>query len=175
MTVTTASHLSRPRLWTLLGAAAVAVAGAVGALVWLFGSDAAVVRPPQPVSHVDTATRACLLTSTDMDPGVVSTWAAMREAAGGGASGVVVQRYHLPGKAVGAAYVNTLVQLRCSTIVSTGGAARSAVAAALAAGQQKGVRFVVVSDRPVPGATRLGARSVSARALAGLIGRRERP
>ncbi|MDI5911129.1 MULTISPECIES: hypothetical protein [Streptomyces] len=175
MTATTAPHLSRTRLWTLLGAAAAAVAGVIGVLVWLLGSDPAAARPPRPVSHVDTATRACLLTSTDSDPGVARTWAAMRQLAAGGTSSVVVQRYHLPDEADGATYVNTLVQLRCSTIVSTGAGARAAVATTLAAGHPRGVRFAVVADRPVAGATRVDPGSVSAQALAGLIGRRERP
>ncbi|MFF0018773.1 hypothetical protein [Streptomyces sp. NPDC005374] len=175
MTATSARHLSRPRLWTLLGAAAATAAGVVGVLVWLLGSDPTAARPPQPVSHVDTATRACLLTSTDSDPGVARTWAAMRQLAGGGTSSVVVQRYRLPAEADGATYVNTLVQLRCSTIVSTGAGARAAVAKTLAAGHPRGVRFAVVADRPMAGATQVGPESVSARALAGLIGGRERP
>ncbi|WP_330263598.1 hypothetical protein [Streptomyces griseorubiginosus] len=174
MTATTAPHLFRPRLWTLLGAAAGA-AGVVGFLVWLLGSDPAAARPPRPVSHVDTATRACLLTSTDSDPGLPATWAAMRGLAGGGTSGVVVQRYRLPDGADGATYVNTLVQLRCSTIVSTGTGARAAVATTLATGHPRGVRFAVVADRPVAGATRVGPGSVSTRALAGLIGGHKRP
>lgn len=49
---------------------------------------------PAPVSRVDTAARACLLTSTDAD--ARGTWAAMRETAGVGGSNIVVQRYRLP-------------------------------------------------------------------------------
>lgn len=87
----------------------------------------------------------------------------MRQLPAGRASDLVVQRYRLPSKAQGAAYVDTLVRLRCSVIVSTGAGARSAVAAALAAGHPKGVRFVIVANRPVPGAARLGPDSVRAR------------
>lgn len=39
----------------------------------LLGSDTMAARPPQPVSRVDTASRVCLLTSTDSDPGNVGT------------------------------------------------------------------------------------------------------
>lgn len=49
---------------------------------------------PLPVSRVDTAARACLLTSTDAD--ARGTWAAMGETAGAGGSNIVVQRYRLP-------------------------------------------------------------------------------
>lgn len=108
MSATTACHLSRPRQLTLLGAGAAAVAGVFGVLVRLLGSDTAAARPPRPVSHVGTATRACLLTSTDSDPGVARTWAAMQQLAGGGTSSVVVQRHRLPDEADGETYVNTL-------------------------------------------------------------------
>ncbi|MGX9884491.1 hypothetical protein [Streptomyces sp. NPDC002276] len=137
----------------------------VGAVALLLRPDAGDgATPPVPVSHVDTVTRACLLTSTDSD--TTGTWAAMREMAGTHGSNVVVQRYCLPAGADPAAYVNTLVQLRCATVVTTGTAARSAVAARLAAGRIARVRFVVVADRPVSGATRLSPDAVSARTLA---------
>lgn len=158
--------LLRRRLWPLFGLVAVVVASVAAALVWLLASGTAAARPPQPVSRVDAASRACLLASTDRDPGATRTWLALRRLAGTGASNLVVQRYRLPDKAQGAAYVNTLVQLRCSAIVATGTGARSAVAAALAAGHPKGVRFVVVGGRPVAGAVALSPSSVSARTVA---------
>ena len=144
-----------------------AVAGAVALLLRSTSSDGA--QPPVPVSHVDTATRACLLTSTDSD--ATGTWAAMREMAGTHGSNVVVQRYRLPARADPVAYVNTLVQLRCAMVVTTGTAARFAVAARLAAGQVAHVRFVVVADQPVSGATRLSPDTVSAPTLARAVSR----
>lgn len=90
----------------------------------------------------------------------------MREMARTGGSNVVVQRYRLPAGADPVAYVNTLVQLRCATVVTTGTAARSAVAARLAAGRVPHVRFVVVAAQPVSGATHLSPDAVSAPTLA---------
>ncbi|MBO4255511.1 hypothetical protein [Streptomyces griseorubiginosus] len=155
-----------PRGWRIvLGAGAavlLAVAGIAALLLsWRSSEDA---TPPVPVSHVDTATRACLLTSTDTDP--TGTWAAMQEMARASDTNVVVQRYRLPVSVNADAYVNTLVQLRCSTIVTSGIAARSAVAARLAAGHVPGVRFVVVDDRPVVGAVQLSPAAVSPKSLA---------
>ncbi|MFF3983540.1 hypothetical protein ACFY0B_02840 [Streptomyces sp. NPDC001797] len=93
------------------------------------------------------------------------TWAAMQKMAGASGSNVVVQRYRLPTGADGAAYVNTLVRLRCSTVVTTGTAARSAVAARLAVGAVPHVRFVVVSGRPLRGTAHLDPDTVSVRSL----------
>ena len=115
------------------------------------------------MSHVDTATRACLLTSTDTD--TTGTWAAMQEMARASDTNVLVQRYRLPASGKAAAYVNTLVQLRCSAIVTTGTAARSAVASRLVDGHIPDVRFVVVAGQPVSGATHLSPDSVSASTL----------
>jgi ABC-type branched-subunit amino acid transport system substrate-binding protein len=147
---------------------AVVIAGAVFWLLRLTDSDHAETAPA-PVSHIGTATRACLLTSTDSD--TTGTWAAMREMAGTHGSTVVVQRYRLPAGADPVAYVNTLVQLRCDTVVTTGTTARSAVAARLAAGRVPHVRFVIVADQPVPGATHLSPDTVSAPTLAQLVSR----
>ena len=74
-------------------------------------------------------------------------------------------RYRLPAAADPVAYVDTLVQLRCSTVVTTGKEAGSAVASRLAKGKVAGVRFVVVADRPLAGAVRLSPATVSASAL----------
>lgn len=161
-------HLSRRRLGVLLGAAAAVVVAVTGALVWFLGAarDGG-ARAPAPVSHVDTATRVCLLTSTDAD--ATGTWAALRTMAGASGSNVVVQRYRLPPGADVVAYVNTLVQLRCSAVVTTGAAARSAVASRLAAGPAPHVRFVVVADQPLSGTTHLDPDGVSARSLSGAV------
>jgi hypothetical protein len=110
------------RLWILLGAGTAAVAAVGGVPAWFLAPAESGQGVPRPVSHVDTATRACLLTSMNTDPA---------------GAGVVVQRYRLPGEANGVAYVNTLVQPRCSTIVTTGAAARSAVASTLVGGIPK--------------------------------------
>ncbi|MFE2065274.1 hypothetical protein ACFXDH_23265 [Streptomyces sp. NPDC059467] len=154
------------RLWTLMGAGAAVVAVLTGALVWQQGRGTG-TRAPEPVSHVDTATRACLLTSTDVDP--AGTWAALRKMAASSHENVVAQRYRLPAGVDSVAYVNTLVQLRCSTIVTTGTAARSAVASRLAVGPVAHIRLVVVADQPLPGATHLSPNAVSARALSRLV------
>ncbi|MFJ5306331.1 hypothetical protein [Streptomyces sp. NPDC088350] len=138
-----------------------AVAGVVALLLPSESSEDA--TPPVPVSHVDTATRACLLTSTDTD--TTGTWAAMQKVARTRDTNIVVQRYRLPTSANAAAYVNTLVQLRCSTIVTTGTGARSAVASRLVDGHIPNVRFVVVAEQPVSGATHLSPDSVSTSAL----------
>jgi hypothetical protein len=115
---------SHARLWVVLSAGAVALLAVAGAVALLLRSDSSDgVTPPVPVSHVDTATRACLLTSTDSD--TTGTWAAMREMARTRGTNVVVQRYRLPASADAVAYINTLVQLRCSTVVTTGTVARS--------------------------------------------------
>ncbi|WP_405987968.1 hypothetical protein [Streptomyces sp. NBC_00986] len=150
--------------WAVLGAGAAvlpAVAGVVALLLPSESGDGA--TPPAPVSHVDTATRACLLSSTDTDP--TGTWVAMQNMARASRTNVVVQRYRLPVSGKAAAYVNTLVQLRCSTIVTTGATARSAVASRLADGHIPHVRFVVVAGQPVSGATHLSPDSVSTSAL----------
>ncbi|WP_181802244.1 hypothetical protein [Streptomyces shenzhenensis] len=155
-------RVSQRRLGAMLGAGAALVMA--GVLVWfLSAAPEAGVHAPEPVSHVDTATRDCLLTSTDVDR--TGTWAAMQKTAGVSDSKIVVQRYRLPAGADAVAYVNTLVRLRCSTIVTTGTAARSAVAARLAAGAVPHVRFVVVSGQPLRGTTHLDPDAVSARSL----------
>lgn len=155
---------SRGRWWVVLGAGAAVLLAAAGAVALLLPSESGGhATPPAPVSHVDTATRACLLTSTDTDP--TGTWVAMQNMARASRTNVVVQRYRLPASGKVAAYVNTLVQLRCSTIVATGATARSAVASRLADGHIPHVRFVVVADQPVPGAMRLSPDSVSSSAL----------
>lgn len=147
----------------LVAVAAAAVAATIAGRL-LFATNTSPPSAPAPVSHVDTATRACLLTSTDTDP--TGTWTAMRDMARTSATNVVVQRYRLPAAVNGPAYVNTLVQLRCSTIITTGDAARSAVASRLTAGRVPHVHFVVVADRPVPGATRMSPDAVSAASVA---------
>ncbi|MCX5395801.1 hypothetical protein [Streptomyces sp. NBC_00102] len=149
-------HLRRRRPWPALGAVALAVAVVAGALVWFLkpGPDTA-FRAPEPVSHVDTATRTCFLSSVDADP--TGTWERLRETAEASGSHLVVQRYQLPAGADPVAYVNTLVQLRCSTVVATGSAARSAVASRLADGPVPNVRFEVVDERRPRGATREAA------------------
>jgi hypothetical protein len=83
---------------------------------------------------------------------------------------LIVQRYTLPAKGDATAYVNTLIQLRCGGIVTTGDKARSAVASRLAEGKAGSVRFVVVADRRLLGTTHLSPDSVSARALALALG-----
>ena len=163
-------HFSRRRSRTLLGACAVAVLAVAGVAALLLrpGSDDADAAP-DPVSHVDTATRVCLLTSTDADP--TGTWAALQKMAGRSGTDVVVQRYRLPAGANTVAYVNTLLQLRCSTVVTTGTAARSAVASRLAAGPVPHARFVVVADQPLTGTAHLNPNAVSASALAEAVRR----
>lgn len=163
-------QLLRGRQWTVLGAGVMALlaVAVVVALVIRADSDGA-GRPPAPVSHIDTATRACLLTSADSD--VTGTWAAMREMAGTHGSTVVVQRYPLPAGADSFACVNTLVQLRCATVVTTGTADRSAVAARLAAVRLPHVRFVVVAGQPLSDATHLSPDAVSAPTLAQVVSR----
>ncbi|MFI6401793.1 hypothetical protein [Streptomyces sp. NPDC050548] len=152
------------RRWVVLGAGAAVLSAVAGVVALLLPSESGGdATPPAPVSHVDTATRACLLTSTDTD--ATGTWAAMRNMATASRTTMVVQRYRLPASGKAAVYVNTLVQLRCSTIVTTGATARSAVASRLADGRIPHVRFVVVADQPVPGATRLSPDSVSTSAL----------
>ena len=161
-------HLSRWRLRALLGAGAAVLAATTDALVWFLGaaSDGGAHAPEQ-VSHVDTATRACLLTSTDAD--ATGTRAALQKVARANDANVVAQRYRLPAGANSVAYVNTLVQLRCSTVVTTGTAARSAVAARLAAGLVPHVRFVVVADQPLSGTMHLSPNAVSARSLSRVV------
>ncbi|WP_327174648.1 hypothetical protein OG599_04565 [Streptomyces sp. NBC_01335] len=144
-------HLPR-RPWLTLGAVVLAAAAVSGALVWFLkpGPDAA-FRAPEPVSHADTATRTCFLTSVDADPTGIRE--RMRRTAEASGSHTVVQRYQLPAGADPVAYVNALVQLRCSTVVVTGSAARSAVASRLADGPVPDVRFEVVDERLPHGAT----------------------
>jgi hypothetical protein len=84
---------------------------------------------------------------------------------------LVVQRYDLPSGADAVAYVNTLIQLRCSTIVTVGTSARSAVASRRAAESVPRVRFVVVADQPLPGTTHLAPDAVNARALSRTVTR----
>ncbi|MDX2583068.1 hypothetical protein PV349_06610 [Streptomyces sp. WI04-05A] len=147
-----------------------AVLVATGVVTLLLRPDSGSgATPPAPVSHVDTAARACLLTSTDAD--TTGAWAAMQGMARTSTSQVVVQRYRLPAGADPVAYVNTLVRLRCSTVVTTGAAARSAVASRLATGLVPHVRFVVVADGPVPGATQLSPDAVSTSSLARAVRR----
>ncbi|MEU1481183.1 hypothetical protein [Streptomyces sp. NPDC005760] len=160
----------RGRRGVLFGAGTLAVlAVAVGAALLPRPDAGETAGPPAPVSHVDTATRACLLTSADPDP--TGTWAAMRRLAQESGARLVVQRYVLPPRVKPAAYVDTLVQLRCSTVVTTGTTARDAVASRLAAGQVPGVHFVVVADRPLRGAAHLEPSSVDG----GTLGRLVRP
>ncbi|WP_236583983.1 hypothetical protein [Streptomyces sp. MBT53] len=76
-----------------LVAAAAATATTIAGWL-LFATSTPPPSAPAPVSHVDTATRACLLTSTDPDP--TGIWAAMQDMARTSARNVVVQRYRLP-------------------------------------------------------------------------------
>ncbi|MEV7325808.1 hypothetical protein [Streptomyces sp. NPDC093970] len=159
-------RVSRRRLGALLGAGAALVTA--GVLVWfLRAAPEDGVHAPEPVSHVDTATRDCLLTSTDVD--TTGTWAAMQKTAGARGSNIVVQRYRLPAGEDAVAYVNTLVRLRCSVVVTTGTAARSAVALRLASGGTPHVRFVVISGRPLRGTTHLDPDAVSVRSLSDAV------
>ncbi|MFJ9567869.1 hypothetical protein ACIRQQ_48635, partial [Streptomyces fuscichromogenes] len=93
------------------------------------------------------------------------TWAAMRQLADANAEHLIVQRYRIPTGVRPAAYVNFLVELGCSTVVTTGHAAREAVASRLAERPVPHVRFVLTGDRPLSGTTHLSSDAVSARAL----------
>ncbi|MGY5056891.1 hypothetical protein ACWDFR_22940 [Streptomyces sp. 900105755] len=75
---------------------------------------------PAPVSHVDTATRACLLTATDAgtDTDTTGTLAALGQVARASSGHLIVQSYRTPTGVKPAAYVNSLVQLGCSTVVT---------------------------------------------------------
>jgi hypothetical protein len=158
--------LFRRRLWIGFGAGAVAVAGGVLAVLPHSSGGPSV---PAPVSHVDGATRACLLTSDTGDPvDAAHTWTALQDVARGDAK-LIVQRFQLPAKAEPAAYLNTLFQLRCTRVVTAGDEARAAVAARLKLGKVPGVRFVVVADRRVSGAAGLSPRSVSESTLRPLL------
>jgi hypothetical protein len=148
-----------------LGACAVAVSG--WALTYLQHAPTH-GSVPAPVSHVDSATRVCLLTSGAEDSS--RTWTALQSVARGD-SKLIVQRYQLPAKADAVAYVNTLIQLRCSRIVAAGDTARSAVASRLADGKVGSVRFVVVASRRLAGTTHVSPDSVSPRALTQALGR----
>ncbi|MFK0158642.1 hypothetical protein ACIQVK_42065, partial [Streptomyces sp. NPDC090493] len=139
---------------------------AVAGWLLLAGGNAAPAAPA-PVSHVDTATRACLLTSTDTDP--TGTLAALGQVARAGGGHLIVQSYRMPAGVKPAAYVNSLVELGCSTVVSTDDAARAAVAARLTQRPLPKVRFVVVGDRPLTGAIHLSPDAVSVRALSKVV------
>ncbi|MET7473264.1 hypothetical protein ABZT17_02695 [Streptomyces sp. NPDC005648] len=140
-----------------------ATAGSALAAWPLLAGSGAEPSAPVPVSHIDTATRACLLTSTDTD--TAGTWAAMLQLAGTNTEHLIVQRYRIPTGVRPAAYVNSVVGLGCSTVVTTGHAARQAVASRLAEQPLPHVRFVLVGDRPLRGTTHLSPDAVSARTL----------
>ncbi|MFG2959327.1 hypothetical protein ACGF5O_37095 [Streptomyces sp. NPDC048291] len=151
----------------MTGVAVAGVAGLVAAGWLLFARGGTTPAAPAPVSHVDTAARACLLTSTDADR--TGTWAALGQVARAGGGHLIVQSYRMPAGVKPAAYVDSLVELGCSTVVSTDDAARSAVAARLAERPLPKVRFVVVGDRPLTGATHLRPDAVSVRALSEVV------
>ncbi|WP_145969054.1 hypothetical protein [Streptomyces hyaluromycini] len=85
--------MSRNRRRAVLAAAGTATAGLALAAWLLPAGSGAVPSAPAPVSHIDTATRACLLTSTDTD--TAGTWEAMRQLADASAE-------HLTWRACGA-------------------------------------------------------------------------
>ncbi|MFF3990010.1 hypothetical protein ACFY0B_36220 [Streptomyces sp. NPDC001797] len=68
-----------------------------------------------------------------------------------------------------AAYVNSLAQLGCSTVVTTDDRARSAVAARLTERPAAPARFVVVGGRPPTGAAHLSPDAVSVQALSKVV------
>ncbi|MGY5120692.1 hypothetical protein ACWC2H_33400 [Streptomyces sp. 900105755] len=68
-----------------------------------------------------------------------------------------------------AAYVNSLAQLGCSTVVTTDDRARSAVAARLTERPAPKARFVVVGGRPPTGAAHLSPDAVSVQALSKVV------
>ncbi|GII54344.1 hypothetical protein Pth03_27330 [Planotetraspora thailandica] len=123
--------------------------------------------PPEPVSHVAAADRACLLGSS---AGVHSpAWTALQDMAQRSGGKLIVQRFALPPKADPAAYVGTLVGLHCRTVVADGDEAAAAVATAPKTGKDAGVRFVVVAGHRVAGAAYLPPGGVSAAALEGVL------
>ncbi|MFF7474112.1 hypothetical protein [Streptomyces sp. NPDC008092] len=153
----------------VLAAAGTATAGLALAAWSLLAGSGAAPSAPAPVSHVDTATRACLLTATDAGTDTTGTWAALGQVARADSGHLIVQSYRMPTGVKPAAYVNSLIRMGCSTVVTTDDRARSAVAARLAERPVPKVRFVVVGGRPLTGATHLSPDAVSVRALARVV------
>ncbi|MGY5120693.1 hypothetical protein ACWC2H_33405 [Streptomyces sp. 900105755] len=80
----------------VLAATGTATAGlALAAWSLLAGSGGAPFAPA-PVSHVDTATRACLLTATDAGTDPTGALAALGQVARAGSGHLIVQSYRMP-------------------------------------------------------------------------------
>ncbi|WP_406445224.1 hypothetical protein OHB00_48860 [Streptomyces sp. NBC_00631] len=150
-----------------MAAAGTVTAGAALAAWSLLAGSGAAPSAPAPVSHIDAATRACLLTTADTD--TTGTWAALGQVARASSGRLIVQSYRIPTGVKPAAYVNSLLVMGCSTVVTTDDAARSAVAARLTERPLPKARFVVVGDRPLTGTTHLSPDAVSVRALSEVV------
>ncbi|MGY5087824.1 hypothetical protein ACWCXM_23320 [Streptomyces sp. 900105755] len=161
--------MSPSRRRGVLAAAGTATAGLAPA-AWspLAGSGGA-PSAPAPVSHLDTATRACLLTATDAGTETTGTLAALGQVARASSGHLIVQSYRMPTGVKPAAYVNSLVQLGCSTVVTTDDRARSAVAARLTERPAPKARFVVVGGRALTGAAHLSPDAVSVQARSRVV------
>lgn len=159
---------ARFRMWLVTGGGAllVVVGVVVGVAGWLSGSGSPTPHVPAAVSEADSESRVCLLGGTDATS--ASVWASLQQAVAE-VGKTVAQRYAIPRGADPAAYVNTLVQLRCGTVIATDGTARSAVATRLTAQGAGSTRFVVIAQSPLAGATSLTPAAATPAALASLL------
>lgn len=149
-----------------LGACTLAAA-LLGTLIWwAVGNSTSPARPPAPVSHVGVARRACLLAEHTADSRTVDTvWTGMRHASERNHD-LIVQRYTLPNGVPPKAYLTTLTQMRCETVVTVGTRLADAVASKTLRG-----RFVVVTDHNVtaPHTTSLTPTNATSAAIATTI------
>ncbi|MCZ4102529.1 hypothetical protein [Streptomyces sp. H39-C1] len=123
-------------------------------------------QAPTAVSTIDSQLRACMLTdATADDKTIASVWAGLTQAATQ-RTDLIVQRHTLPPAVAPATYLNTLAQMRCTTIVTVGETLRAPVAA-----DTTGHHYVVISKQPVAAAhtTSLTPGQATANAVASAV------
>ncbi|MFI9105533.1 hypothetical protein ACIGXA_34010 [Streptomyces fildesensis] len=136
--------MRRPTRWqTAIAATGGALAIGITAIALSTGGSAR-NQPPAAVSTIDSQLRACMLTDATADAKTIApVWAGLAQAAAH-RTDLIVQRYSLPPAVAPATYLNTLAQMRCTTIVTVGESLRAPVAA-----DTTGHRYVVISKQPI--------------------------
>ncbi|MFF7198687.1 hypothetical protein ACFZAM_33890 [Streptomyces sp. NPDC008079] len=139
------------RLWILLaGAAAVAVAATVTALVLTSSGPGKERALPPARARTYTDQQACLLTGERglADPAAAPVWAGMRDASAG--THAKVSYLAMAGEQSAAAagpYLATLADRKCTVVLTVGAGPDGAVPAA--GPKFPGTRFVVVGEKAV--------------------------
>ncbi|WP_034086920.1 hypothetical protein [Streptacidiphilus albus] len=129
-----------------IAAAAGTLAAAAAAVIGLSGGGTSHASTPAPVSSIDSEARACLLTGPGASPALTAAaWTGMRQAAAS-STHLLVQQFALPPNATPATFLDTLTQMRCTTIATVGSSLDTAVPPT--ANRTPSVRFLIIGGAP---------------------------